>query len=221
MTFAPLGEEAVLAYFPAEAEVFAFAQSLGRANPPWLQDVVPAYASVGVFFDAEAISTANVILALRDLKIENIETSNSRLHSIPVCYEYQLDLNRVAELKQLTPDEVIRLHLQTVYSIYAIGFVPGFPYLGYLPEALAGVPRLNSPRIRLEPGSVGITGRQTGLYPSAVPGGWNILGRTPSTVVDVEEEFFPLKVGDRIQFERIDEAEFTRRLGERIPEPGN
>ena len=221
MTFAQLGEEAVLAYFPAEAEAFAFAQSLGHANLPWLQDVVPAYASVGVFFDADAISTMDVISALRALKIEKFETSNSRLHRIPVCYEYQLDLHRVAELKQITSDEVIRLHLQTIYTIYAIGFVPGFPYLGYLPDALAGMPRLNSPRVRLEPGSVGITGRQTGLYPSAVPGGWNILGRTPLVVVDVEDEFFPLRVGDRVQFERIDEAEFTRHVGERIPEPGN
>ena len=93
--------------------------------------------------------------------------------------------NRVAQLSGLPPDEVIRLHASTEYTVYAIGFCPGFPYLGYLPPPLCGVPRLEAPRLRVEAGSVGLTGRQTGIYTEPRPGGWNLIGRTPLQLVDV------------------------------------
>ena len=96
--------------------------------------------------------------------------------------------------------------------------MPGFPYLGYLPEKLCGVPRLNSPRIRVEPGSVGLTGRQTGIYPLPRPGGWNLIGRTPLTLVDVADGYFPLRVGDRVRFSRIESSEYERLYGMRLEE---
>ena len=123
---------------------------------------------------------------------------------------------RVCEHTGLSADDVIRLHTATAYTVYAVGFVPGFPYLGYLPPELAGVPRLASPRLRVEPGSVGLTGRQTGLYPLARPGGWNLIGRTPAVIVDVAAGFFPLRVGDTVRFERIDERRFRELEGERL-----
>ena len=86
---------------------------------------------------------------------------------------------------------MIALHGGTRYTVYAIGFCPGFPYLGYLPDELAGVPRLPAPRLRVEEGSVGLTGRQTGIYTEVRPGGWNIVGRTPLRLVDVACEYFP------------------------------
>jgi inhibitor of KinA len=132
----------------------------------------------------------------------------------------QLDLARVAEQTGLNGDQVIELHTATEYTVYAIGFVPGFPYLGYLPAELCGVGRLPSPRLRVEPGSVGLTGRQTGIYPLPRPGGWNILGRTPLVLVDVADGYFPLRVGDRVRFQRIDEAEYRRLEGERLPGSG-
>ena len=113
-------------------------------------------------------------------------------------------------------EEVIRLHAETIYTVYAIGFCPGFPYLGYLPPALCGVPRLETPRLRVEAGSVGLTGRQTGIYTEERPGGWNLIGRTPLELVNVREGYFPLRTGDRVQFERIDEGEFGRRRGQRL-----
>ena len=133
-----------------------------------------------------------------------------------MCYEMQLDLGRVAETTGLSPDQVIEWHAGSEYTVYAIGFVPGFPYLGYLPDALRGVGRLPSPRLRVEPGSVGLTGRQTGVYPLPRPGGWNIVGRTPLTLVDVADGYFPLRVGDRVRFLRIDEMEYGRLEGERL-----
>ena len=111
---------------------------------------------------------------------------------------------------------MIRCHAGTDYVVYAIGFCPGFPYLGYLPPELCGVPRLPAPRLRVEAGSVGLTGRQTGIYTQARPGGWNLVGRTPLVLVDVADGYFPLRTGDRVQFERIDEAEFQRLQGQRL-----
>ena len=111
---------------------------------------------------------------------------------------------------------MIHLHHETEYTVYAIGFCPGFPFLGYLPPALCGVPRLETPRPRLESGSVGLTGRQTGIYTEPRPGGWDILGRTPLELVNVVDGYFPLQTGDKVQFVRIDEVEFQRLKGERL-----
>ena len=139
-----------------------------------------------------------------------------RLHEIPCCYDRQLDLARVAQHLGLSPGEVIRLHLAAEYTVYAIGFSPGFPYLGYLPEALRGVPRLPAPRVRVAAGTVGLTGLQTGIYPEERPGGWNLIGQTPLQLVHVADGYFPLRTGDRVRFVRIDETTFRQREGERI-----
>jgi inhibitor of KinA len=100
--------------------------------------------------------------------------------------------------------------------VYAIGFCPGFPYLGYLPEPLVGVPRLASPRLKVEAGSVGLTGRQTGIYTEERPGGWNIVGRTPLELVNVADGYFPLETGDQIEFRPIGHSEYERLRGKRI-----
>src|SRR5262249_43370229 len=133
--------------------------------------------------------------------------ATGRLHRIPCCYDFQLDLNRVAACTGQSAEEVVRLHAATEYTVYAIGFCPGFPYLGYLPPALCGVPRLDAPRLRVEAGSVGLTGRQTGIYTEPRPGGWNLIGRTPLDLVHVADGYFPLRTGDRVRFEPITAAE--------------
>lgn len=218
MILTPLGDTAVLAYLPDEAAAVRVAAAVRTAAPGWLLDVVPAYASVGVFFDADRIGLRDVLswLEALDVGASPATAAPGRLHTIPVCYERQLDLARVAEHTGLTADRVIELHTGTEYTVYAIGFVPGFPYLGYLPAELRGVSRLPSPRVRVEPGSVGLTGTQTGIYPLPRPGGWNLIGRTPLTLVDVADGYFPLRVGDRVRFRRIDEAEYGRLDGERL-----
>ena len=112
----------------------------------------------------------------------------------------------------MMPDLIVSL----VYTVYAIGFCPGFPYLGYLPEKLTGVPRLESPRLKVEAGSGGLTGRQTGIYTEMRPGGWNIVGRTPLELVNVADGYFPIRTGDRVQFEPIDERRFQKMTGKRL-----
>jgi inhibitor of KinA len=212
----PLGDQAALAYCQDEITALRFAAAVRQAAPEWLIDVVQAYTSVAVFFDLDRTRFALVSAYLRRLDLAEAPAPAGRLHRIPCCYEFQLDLPRVRDHTGLKAEEIIRLHTTAEYTVYAIGFCPGFPYLGYLPAALAGVPRLAAPRLRVEAGSVGLTGRQTGIYTEARPGGWNLIGRTPLELVHVPDGYFPLRTGDRVGFERIDEAEFRQLLGKRL-----
>jgi len=218
LSLQPLGDQAVLASFAAESDALRWAAAVRRLAAPWLVDVVQAYRTVAVFFDLEQSTLAAVTRALDDLTKAGIPdvAVETRLHEIPCCYELRLDLPRVAEATGRTEEEVIRLHAAGEYTIYAIGFCPGFPYLGYLPSPLCGVPRLPAPRLRVEAGSVGLTGRQTGVYTEARPGGWNIIGRTPLELVCVADGYFPLRTGDRMRFVRIDEAAFRQLRGQRL-----
>jgi inhibitor of KinA len=214
----PLGDQAALANFADEVAALRFAAAVRSGGAVWLVDVVQAYTSVAVFFDLARARYALVADELRGLDAASCrgELAEGQLHRIPCCYEFQLDLARAAEHTGVAADEVIRLHAATEYTVYAIGFCPGFPYLGYLPGPLSGVPRLEAPRVRVEVGSVGLTGRQTGIYTEPRPGGWNVIGRTPLELVNVPDGYFPLRVGDRVRFERIDEAEFRRLRGRRL-----
>lgn len=218
LSLRPLGDQAVLASFAAESDATRWAAAVRRLAPAWLVDVVQAYSSVAVYFDLDRITLTAFIQTLDTLTragVPDIE-AESRVHRIPCCYELQLDLPHVAQATGLTGEEVISLHLAGEYTVYAIGFCPGFPYLGYLPAPLCGVPRLPSPRLRVEPGSVGLTGRQTGIYTEARPGGWNLIGRTPLELVHVADGYFPLRTGDRVCFVRIDETAFRRLQGQRL-----
>jgi inhibitor of KinA len=212
----PIGDQGILVCLPDEAAAVRFAAAVRVANFHWLVDVVPAYTSVGIYFHPDQSNLQTVRKALKSLKATTSVATESRLRVIPCCYEMQLDLDRVAQHTGLTAEQVIDRHTAQQYTVYAIGFCPGFPYLGYLPKELTGVPRLASPRLRVEPGCVGLTGRQTGLYPLARPGGWNVIGRTPLEMVNVEDNYFPLRVGDQVRFQRIDEAEYERLKGERL-----
>jgi KipI family sensor histidine kinase inhibitor len=134
---------------------------------------------------------------------------------IPVLYDGK-DLEGVAERLGLSVAEVIALHCGVDYDVFAIGFQPGFPYAGYLPAALSGLPRRDTPRLRVPAGSVAIAGRQTGIYPAESPGGWHLLGRTPVCIVDLDEGYFPIRSGDRIRFRPITAEEFEARRHERL-----
>ena len=205
----PLGDQAVLIDANTHQRAVALANALTRSAPVWLHDVVPAYHRVGVYFDLPMVDFNEVqawILAHADSTAS--DNGLSVLHTIPVCYTMGPDLADVASSLKLTPQRVIELHTSVEYHVFAIGFVPGFPYLGELPMELRGLPRLASPRVRVEPGSVGLTGNQTGIYPLARPGGWNLIGRTPLEMVNEADDYFPLRVGDHVRFVPISEAEF-------------
>jgi inhibitor of KinA len=204
--------------FAVESDALRWAAAVRRLAAPWLVEVVQAYRSVAVYFDLEQTTLADVRRILDDLTRAGLPdvSTQTHHHEIPCCYELQLDLSRISAATGLKEEEVIELHASTEFTVYAIGFCPGFPYLGYLPAPLCGGPRLHAPRLRVEAGSVGLTGRQTGIYTEVRPGGWNIIGRTPLELVCVADGYFPLRTGDRVRFVRIDEAAFHRLLGQRL-----
>jgi inhibitor of KinA len=175
-------------------------------------ETVPTYRSLLIVYNP-------LLLALDDLRkccirveegLQQTPLPEPKLTRIPVVYGdlYGPDLEEVARYHQISPEEVVRLHCSIPYFIYMIGFMPGFPYMGELPQGLA-TPRLKTPRLSVPKGSVGIAQRQTGIYSIRSPGGWHILGRTPVELFDPEKD--PpalLQMGDLVQFYPISEKEF-------------
>jgi inhibitor of KinA len=218
LRFDPLGDQAVLVHGADETAALAFAAAVRRSPFAWVEDVVQAYTSVAVFYRSEAIDyfRAQELLSKIDWPADAVGAAR-KLHTIPCCYEMGLDFERIAQHTGLSSEQIVALHADTTYTVYAIGFCPGFPYLGYLPATLTGVSRLPSPRLKVEAGSVGLTGRQTGIYTEERPGGWNIIGRTPLELVNVADGYFPIRTGDRVAFQRIDERTFRKMVWRRLP----
>ena len=202
--FQPLGDRAVLATFATEAEAAVWSSAVRAANLPGVLDVSLAYATVAVHADPDRVEDWDRwVAALRAIAGPmSAEPQPGRVVAIPVCYD-GADLAEVARAIGVTVAEVVALHSGTDYRVFAVGFQPGFPYAGYLPERLSGLPRRSSPRARVPAGSVAIAGRQTGIYPGESPGGWHLLGRTPSRIVDLATGVFPIEPGDSLRFEPI------------------
>lgn len=184
----------------------------------FLEEAVASYETVGLYFSKPFASPDGLLASVSKVigGLINTASPKPKLIQIPVCYELGHDLQAAANSLQISAEDLIELHLKTDYRCYAVGFSPGFAYLGYLDDRIATLPRLSSPRPRVEPGSVGITGRQTAVYPSPTPGGWNLIGKCPLTLVDVADNYFPIEAGDQIRFIRIDEQEFAKQEGGRL-----
>lgn len=214
-SLAPLGDRAFLARFAGEREAAPWAAAVIARAWPGVVDVVPAYRDVAVFADPEMIQLDELERLLKALPRALENSPPGRCLVIPVVYDGP-DLEPTSERLGLTPAEVVACHAGPVYDVFAIGFLPGFPYAGWLRPPLAGLPRLEMPRTRVPAGSVAIAGRQTGVYPGPSPGGWRILGRTPLCLVDVADGYFPIRAGDQIQFTAITPDEFEARRHERL-----
>lgn len=178
-----------------------------------IRNLHPAYCSLLVDFDALQLSYGELEAILRDYldRLDDVPLPEQRELGIPTCYggEFGPDLNDVAALHGLTPAQAIELHASVTYLVYFLGFVPGFAYLGELPEALA-TPRLATPRRSVPAGSVGIAGSQTGVYPFATPGGWRLIGRTPIPMFRPNRSNMSfLSIGDRVRFMPIAAARFA------------
>ena len=177
-----------------------------------MQEIVPTYRSLLIIYDPLKIGLAKLQRRIEDLqkKIDEIQIPEPKTAEIPVVYgsEYGPDLDWVAQFHKISPKEAIRLHSGTTYQVYMIGFNPGFPYLGELPERLV-TPRRETPRTLIPAGSVGIAQKQTGIYPAESPGGWQIIGRTPLKLFDPSQS--PptlLAMGDWVRFFPISNEEF-------------
>ena len=211
----PLGDRAFLAHFADEPGAAGWANLVRAQRWSGVAEVVLAYRTVAVFADPEDVDLVDLDFRLRSLVSDSELPSPGRCVVIPVLYD-GADLHVVAARLELTADEVVNLHSSTDYRVFAIGFMPGFPYAGYLPTALARLPRRDSPRLRVPAGSVAIAGRQTGIYPAQSPGGWHLLGTTPLCIADPEAGYFPIRAGDRIRFEPISVSEFEAKRHGRL-----
>ena len=177
-----------------------------------LVDIIPAFCSLLINYDPRVISYEEIRGRIEALLKVDIKTENGRkrVFEIPVCYggEYGPDLANIAAHAGLTEEEVIQIHSSTDYLIYMLGFLPGFTYLGGLDERIH-TPRLASPRIKINAGSVGIGGSQTGIYPVDSPGGWQLMGMTPVKTYDPERETpILVEAGDYIRFVPVSEEEY-------------
>lgn len=188
---------------------YQLAALLRVENPEW--EFGPAYETLGIFGTYDDPSPS-VELALTT----RLEPMSPRRHEIPVCYEMGLDLERCTQVLGISTGNLILKHSGQDFTVYALGFQPGFPYIGYLPTSLSGIPRLPSPRPKVESGMVGIALDQTGIYPSDCPGGWNLIGKTPLVICDEAEGFFPISAGDKVRFIPISPNEFWGLEGERL-----
>jgi len=177
-------------------------------------DLVPSYTSVLVCYDAVKMDRFGIATRLRQTLTRSERESQmddaSTTIELPVYYdpEVGLDLDDVCKYAGLGRDDVVRIHSEQTYRVYAIGFSPGFAYLGITDQRIA-LPRKATPRQKVPTGSVGIAGSQTAIYPSSTPGGWQIIGRTPKKMIDWDSESLALvAVGDRVQFRSIDRQEY-------------
>lgn len=217
-TVCPVGDTGLLVSFEQRiaqsvgAAVAALNTRVAAAAIPGVVETVPAFATLLIFYDplvTEYDAVADAVQKLAQAPGSDTAAGEGRLVEIPVCYggTFGPDLPFVAEHAGLTEKEVIELHAGREYRIYMLGFLPGFPYLGGLDERLF-TPRLPTPRTAIPAGSVGIGGEQTGVYPIASPGGWQLIGRTPLKLFDPSVGRLPYAAGDRIRFCPITQDEF-------------
>lgn len=217
----PFGEAALLVIFGDEpdlalnARVHALARDLDNQPIGGLRNLVPGYVSLLVEFDpqhAYAEDLVDELHARAELTAEAKPFSTGKLHMIPTVYggECGPDLEDVATRLHMPPAEVVEQHTAAEMQIYMIGFSPGYPYIGDLPERMR-LPRRDTPRERVPAGSVAIAGLQTGIYTRDMPGGWHIIGRTPLPLFD-EHRSPPayLAAGDRVRFVTIESRDWSR-----------
>lgn len=231
--FVPLGDSSVLLRAGDVIDermhrwIMAVMQLLESKRFEGMIECVPSFAAIAVHYDPLAVwrsqspqkreheSVFHTVCArLEELlsqlpdKVEN--SLQQRVVTIPVCYggNYGPDLLEVAHHCGLTEEDVVSIHTSSIYLVYMIGFAPGFPYMGGMSSRIAA-PRRNTPRTGIPAGSVGIAGAQTGVYPLATPGGWQLIGRTPLALFRPKQEIPSLlRAGDQVRFEAISERQF-------------
>jgi len=222
----PLGDSAITVDFgncideAVNKEVIRRFNQLQQHPFPGMIEAVPAYSSLTIHYDLlalrkKAIDGLTIFQWVEQQLLERLKqpaehsASKERLVKIPVCYdtEFAPDIQQLAATKNISVDEVIATHTSKNYKVYMLGFLPGFTYMGEVDEKIA-IPRKPQP-VNIIAGSVGIAGKQTGIYPLASPGGWQIIGRTPLQLFDAKrDEPTLLRAGDLVQFYSVTKNEF-------------
>ena len=218
LTYKPFGESAILITWPAEMneeilkETIRFYQKIRQKRKPEIIEIIQSLNSLTVIYNPNLVTFPYLKKALEKIYSEKYSSFQEEyyLWKIPVCYDlkFGLDLPEISSKTKLPFDEIIRMHTDTVYRVYSIGFLPGFLYLGGLDSRLF-IDRKATPRLEVPKGAVAIGGKQTGIYPKSSPGGWQIIGKTPISFFDSKKKnpCFS-KPGDKIQFYQISVDEF-------------
>ncbi|MDY8138073.1 5-oxoprolinase subunit PxpB [Aquimarina sp. 2201CG5-10] len=212
-------ENAILIEWPSEIneilleDVLFYKKAIEILYDKLIVEVISSYNSLLIYYISAIKDLYSEVLKLKTLYSDNASENAQKktLWKIPICYSSNLapDLDEFAQEKSLTIDEVIALHASPIYTVYFIGFLPGFLYLGGLKDELI-LPRKTTPSLSVEKGSVAIGGSQTGVYPSNSPGGWHVIGKTPLNFFDPKSDD-PCFVnpGDKIQFIAIEEKKYN------------
>ncbi len=217
--YLPFGDHALLVEFGdtissvTNRRVIALAKAMTKAAIKEVEEIVPTYRSLLVRYNPLETTYEQLVFQIRDIEQTvgktNVQDKGQKI-VVPVAYggEFGPDLGYVAQHNRLTEEHVALLHGSREYRVYMIGFVAGFPYLGEVADEIA-TPRLETPRLKVPAGSVGIAERQTGIYPCEAPGGWRIIGTTPLVLFNpTQQPPTPLKAGDTIEFKPILAKEF-------------
>ena len=181
-----------------------------KGNLKGILNCTPSYNKLIINFDLEKTNSSKVIDFLQSVDFSKLNFSqNKREWTIPICYEFAMDLGNISKTLKIDKNEIINIHLQTVFFIYMIGFIPGHPFMGDLDSKLF-LNRLKTPRVKIPAGSVGIVEKFCNIYPYESPGGWNIIGRTPMKLFNTKDNSNPclLSPGDTVKFESISKKEF-------------
>ncbi|MGE8151488.1 5-oxoprolinase subunit B family protein [Pseudomonas vancouverensis] len=201
--------------------LLAASASLRQVFAGHLIDLVPSYTTLMVQYDLRALNPAQARDLIAQALVNLSPNAHARgiCHTLPVWYDLSVgpELSLLSQRSGLAVEEVIRRHSGREYQVFALGFAPGFAFMGLVDEVLAA-PRLSTPRKKVAAGSVGIAERQTAAYPAVSPGGWNLIGRTPARLFDRERDGYSLmQPGDRVRFEAVSHAEFIRLGGDDSP----
>ena len=218
------GQNAFIVYFAEQtsaavsAQIQAAVANILATMQDSIIDLVPSYASLLVIFDLDRSDHFAVKQRLRAAlsQLDSVDAASGELVTLPVYYSAESgpDLEVIAQLGNISVDDVIEIHQQREYRVYAIGFAPGFAYLGEVDERIAA-PRLATPRQKVPRGAVAIADRQTAVYPAVSPGGWNLIGLCPTRMFDPDRNpSMPVRVGDRIRFAAIGRDQFLQQGGE-------
>jgi KipI family sensor histidine kinase inhibitor len=187
-----------------------------KGNLNGILNYTPSYNKLIINFDLEKINSSKIINFLKSVDFSKLNLSQNRKKwTIPVCYDFELDLENISKTLKINRDEIINIHLNTDFFVYMVGFIPGHPFMGDLNSKLF-LNRLKTPRVKIPPGSVGIVEKFCNIYPYESPGGWHIIGRTPTKLFNVQKESNPclLSPGDSVKFKSISKKEFGKLANE-------
>ena len=187
-------------------------KEVSAGNLNGILNYTPSYNKLIISFDLKTINSSQIMSFIKSVNFSKLNfAQNNKKFTIPICYDFEMDLENICKTLKMDREEIINMHLNTDFFIYMVGFVPGHPFMGDL-DAKLFLNRLKTPRVRIPPGSVGIVEKFCNIYPYESPGGWNIIGRTPTKLFNIQDDLNPclLSPGDSVKFKKISKKEFDK-----------